>query len=304
MSIPSLVTLSTPHHHHYPHHHPQSPYNNQLGAYSLANGTTHLVPSYNFPNGLSSTSRPTPQTSSRQLPPPANMPTPYSASSLGASRSRNRHPDWDEYFKNGVPKEIVCVDTPSPEPPRKRTYGGGAQIALDKEGAGDTLDHAVKKRRTGQGAAYDTARDNYAAYSHGRTYSHQGSGSNTISTDRTTSLQTTAPTSLSSNGSAGAQYVDDTSIGQKRKRTTRQQVAEEKRRKDIDILGDPNSKYVPPPKPPIKAKEVMVPYIRDVSLAQALIHYVVRDADTYYRRSGLTKKSMTMRGTILLPKIQ
>lgn len=59
-------------------------------------------------------------------------------------------------------------------------------------------------------------------------------------------------------------YVDDGMVGQKRKRVTRQQTADEKKRKEIETNGDAYSSYVPPPKPPIKAKEVHVPPVRDV----------------------------------------
>lgn len=142
---------------------------------------------------------------SRQLPPLPGMPV---------VKRRDRHPDWDEFYKNGMPKEIIVIDDDSPPPPTKKT-------------------------RTGY--------DSYSAYTSG----------DSASTDRTTSLQT-APTSLSSGS------LPEETVGQKRKRVTRQQLADEKKRKDVDILGDPHSIYVPPPKPPIKAKDVHVPQIKDV----------------------------------------
>ena len=59
-------------------------------------------------------------------------------------------------------------------------------------------------------------------------------------------------------------YVEDGTVGQKRKRVTRKQTADEKKRKEIETNGDAYTSYVPPPKPPIKAKEVHVPPVRDV----------------------------------------
>lgn len=53
-------------------------------------------------------------------------------------------------------------------------------------------------------------------------------------------------------------------MGQKRKRVTRKQTADEKKRKEIEVVGDAYSSYVPPPRPPIKAKEVHVPQLKDV----------------------------------------
>ena len=203
------------------------------------------------------------------------MPQSHSTSAAQESRKRDRHhPDWEEFYKNGPPKEIIVIDDDDddddgdePLPPAKNQ---DLNSVANQKGGDKVLVHANKKRRTGQTSAYDSARDNYAtSYSHGRTYSHGNSGSNTNSTDRGASLgyNTTAPTSLSSTGSAGAAYLDDAAVGQKRKRTTRKSLADEKKLKDIDILGDPNSQYVPPPHPPIKAKDVHVPQIRDVSIA-------------------------------------
>ena len=186
------------------------------------------------------------------------MPQSLPTSALQESRKRERHhPDWDEFYKNGPPKEIIVIDDDDDE---EREDNKTTIQRTD-----DVLSHTTKKRRTG----YDAARDSYAAsYAHGRNYSHNNSGSNTNSADRGASLgyNTTAPTSLSSTGSAGAAYVDDAAVGQKRKRTTRKSLADERKLKDIDILGDPNSQYVPPPHPPIKAKDVHVPTIRDVCL--------------------------------------
>ena len=132
---------------------------------------------------------------------------------------------------------------------------------------GDTAEHASKKRRTGHAPVLEPVKFQQAAYSHTR--SDGDTASNTISTDRTASLQTTAPTSLgshTSHGSTGA-YIEDAVVGQKRKRVTRQQTADEKKRKEIEVVGDAYSSYVPPPKPPIKAKDVHVPPVKDVRAA-------------------------------------
>ena len=269
MSITSLMTPSLPPGSHYPRHDPQHPpFDPHLPAYPThslqhAPRPSRIPPSSSYPSNTPSISRPPAGSLSRQLPPLPNMPPSHSTSALqnnNLNRS-DRHPNWDEFYRNGMPKEIIVIDDDSPAPASKR--GKAREEPTPKEVAGNPH-HATKKRRTGHTSAYDSTRDDYPAYSHARTYSQGESGSNTISTDRTTSLQTTAPTSLSSHGSAGATYIEEASVGQKRKRVTRQQIADEKRRKDIDILGDPNSTYIPPPKPPIKAKEVHVPSIKDV----------------------------------------
>lgn len=81
------------------------------------------------------------------------------------------------------------------------------------------------------------------------------------SIDRTASYtNTTAPTSTSSNGT----YIDDAKVGEKRKRSTRQTAADQKKR-EVATRPDPFSEYIPPTKPLAVAKEVYVPVIHDVS---------------------------------------
>lgn len=183
------------------------------------------------------------------------------------SNKRERRPDWHEFYKNGPPKEIIVIDDDSP-PPQKRNGNGNENERPNHTTRtlmrGDTAEHANKKRRTGHAPVLEPIKLQQPAYSHTR--SDAETTSNTISTDRTASLQTTAPTSLgshTSHGSIGA-YAEDAMVGQKRKRVTRQQTADEKKRKEIEVAGDAYSCYVPPPKPPIKAKDVHVPPVKDV----------------------------------------
>ncbi|KAL9135902.1 MAG: hypothetical protein Q9175_002895 [Cornicularia normoerica] len=206
------------------------------------------------------------------------MATSQSTSALQGSGKRERRPDWHEFYKNGPPKEIIVIDDDSPQPPPRKEIERVPQ-QQQPQAIMRGAEHANKKRRTGQTTAYDAARDQQA-FSHARTYSKGNSGSNTISTDRTTSLQTTAPTSLgshSSHGTSGA-YAEDSVVGQKRKRVTRQQIADEKKRKEIEVVGDAYSAYVPPPKPPIKARDVHVPSIKDT----VTTHEKIDDDDGHY----------------------
>lgn len=261
----------------YGHH---SAYSTNSGSYttnhSLPTSSSRLAPSYSFPNNTP-TSIPHTSASSNLRPATQSnaMLTPQSTSALQGSRKRERRPDWHEFYKNGPPKEIIVIDDDSPPPmPTKKENPRVNHPMKPEPPRGE--EHTNKKRRTGQTSAYDAARDQQISYSHARTYSDGNSVSNTISTDRTTSLQTTAPTSLGSHTSHGSTsayadtsaYVDDRRVGQKRKRVTRQQIADEKKRKEIQVVGDAYSAYVPPPKPPIKARDVHVPLIKDVSMFQ------------------------------------
>jgi len=233
---------------------------------SLPSGSSRLAPSYSFPNNTpASVSHQSAVSGSRPPPHPNAMTNSKSTLALQASRNRDRGPDWDEFYKNGLPKEVIVIDDDSPPPSTRKE---NVRIEPPKQVMARGSEHASKKRKTGRGAAYDAARDQQASYSHARTYSNGNTASNTDSTDRTMSLQTTAPTSLgshTSHGSTGA-HVDDGQVGQKRKRVTRQQIADEKKRKEIEVQGDAYSAYQPPPRPPIKARDVHVPSVKDVRL--------------------------------------
>jgi dual-specificity kinase len=165
-------------------------------------------------------------------------------------RRERRKPDWNEFYKNGVPAEIIVIDddTPPPQPRRQNGY---------------TSQHTDKKQRADN--VYDPVYNPQPSYSTTQTPYYE----NSASTDRTTSAYlTTAPTSLGSSAGNGTYLppLDDGTVGQKRKRT-RAQVAEDSgpaKRREVERLTPPHIHYIPPEKPIIKAKEVHVEVIRDV----------------------------------------
>ncbi|MCJ1308548.1 dual specificity protein kinase kns1 [Agyrium rufum] len=172
-----------------------------------------------------------------------------------------RRPDWNDFYKNGPPKEIIVIDDDSPPPPPPKPRPQDAQSNSTMASHHNYCEPASKKRKTGPNYDHVPPRDQ-PSYSNTNT----PHGSNTISTDRTTSLQTTAPTSLGSHGSggSGSTYVNtSTATGTKRKRVTRQQTSEDKKRREIAEVGDAFNSYIPPPKPPIKAGEVYVQPVKD-----------------------------------------
>ncbi|KAL7920869.1 serine/threonine protein kinase, CMGC group [Trichoderma austrokoningii] len=159
-------------------------------------------------------------------------------------RRRSREPDWNTFYRNGLPKEIIVIDdTPEPEANTGRRITNAA-AAADSASA--------KKRRRDEQPGYHVQ---YLGGSH--TNTPIGS---TLSSDRTNSaLHTTAPTSLSANG-----HYDELIAPLKRKRT-RQQAANEAKRRDVDGLGGAFMAYKPPPLPPKKSAEVPVKVIRERS---------------------------------------
>jgi dual-specificity kinase len=192
------------------------------------------------------------------------------APSLG---SRNKKPDWTEFYKNGIPKEVIVIDdSPGPE----ATNGAPApstQAATRPPPAAPQP--AGKKRRTGIETAYDLGHYDRPSFSINPQQYGDNSSTTSLSTDRTASLHTTAPTSLGSQGSSGASngvYYEEAAIGQKRKRVaTRKSTRDEQKRRELETTGAYES-YVPPPNPPIKAKDVPVPVVRDVSILSFTIH--------------------------------
>lgn len=167
-------------------------------------------------------------------------------------RRRSREPDWNNFYRNGLPKEIIVIDdSPDPEANTGRKLANtGPAPAYE---ASPAARQPAKKRRRDDAPP--------AGY-HVQYLSHTNTpNGGTHSSDRTNSaLNTTAPTSLSSNG----QY-EEPALPLKRKRTTRQQTANDAKRRDVDGLGSQFLTYKPPPYPPKKVPEVPVRVIRDVS---------------------------------------
>ncbi|KAI1500402.1 kinase-like domain-containing protein [Biscogniauxia marginata] len=181
-------------------------------------------------------------------------------------RRRSKEPDWNNFYKNGLPKEIIVIDdTPEPDqnpPPATttstRAYTNGAVNGTANEPTKTTTTrHVAKKRRKEDVVAPESLYDGRVIGSHTHT-----SISGSASTDRTTSAHTTtAPTSLGSLSSNG-QYDYDSQVGQKRKRT-RQQIAQENKRREVEVLNDALVSYRPPQKPVKKAGEVTVRVVNE-----------------------------------------
>jgi dual-specificity kinase len=201
--------------------------------------------------------------------------------------SRRKKPNWQEFYKNGLPKEVIVIDD---TPPPDQSTASRTAMATGVNG----LPPAGKKRRTGVETAYDLSYHDRPSYSmNPQSYGDHHSSVGSLSTDRTTSLHTTAPTSLGSAGSVGTSngvYFEDANIGQKRKRNTRTSTRQEAKRRELETVGDAFLSYVPPPQPPIKAKDVPVPVIRDVSVLFILLSLYIADYFSCSTRTRDTKR--------------
>jgi dual-specificity kinase len=282
----STPTTLPPHHpnYGYSHHQNYQPSTVYRPNNSLLNGPGRLAASYPLPtpssNGTSSNtigvanspqpgqSTSTAHSSSKPDSIPAAMPVHLSAPTQPSKkRQRSREPDWHKFYKNGLPKEVIVIDdSPTPELSASCVSNGPANRIV----AGANSRHAAKKRkRDDVEPAHDPVYQ-LGQHSNNQTpqYQHSASGS-TISTDRTTSaIHTTAATSLGSHSSNGQNGFEaaDMEPGQKRKRTaTRLQIANEAKRRELETHGDAYTSYKPPPRPPIKAPDVQVRQVPDVS---------------------------------------
>lgn len=255
MSTPSTATATLPPHHQFYSHH--QTYQPTLSNAQLANGSTRINTGvYNgYPTGSSNsdlrrtaTAHTRPQTQAQPQLPPIAPPPALDMDAAGMAQ-RRRNPDWADFYKNGLPKEVIVIDDDDedapPPPPR--------QPALTRTATNGSARHTDKKRKTTASTAYDPVYNQHTSYSTTQT-PYYDSPNHSTSTDRTTSaLNTTAPTSLGSQISNGHHIspLDNTAVGQKRKRTRAvvQDEAKQAKRRELDHDDNPFSLYQPPPNP-------------------------------------------------------
>ncbi|KAK4661382.1 serine threonine protein kinase CMGC group [Podospora pseudopauciseta] len=301
MSTPTTATATLPpyshSHFHYPHHHQQhksfpqpntsayrstnpvlppasrlvypstSGYNTHPATHAASNGASlmPLEPSRHHPHdsadlashrseSLYSTMPATSQSSRTQVvtnPPPSS------------SKKRQRDVDWNDFYKNGLPTEIIVIDdSPEPEEPAtSKNLTNGHSYASGPTDA-SVAPPAKRRRKETDAAPYDPV---HHIASHTHTPRQYGSPSkSTTSSGRTNSANhTTAATSLGSLSSNG-QYdheLQQASQGQKRKRTRAQTNSEAKRREAL--VTDAFASYIPPRQPIKKSRDVPVQIITD-----------------------------------------
>ena len=270
MSTPSTATATLPPHHQFYSHH--QTYQPNISNAHAATGAARIGTSlYNgYASGTSTAeSRRTATAHTRQPPqlPSITQAPPMDMSATDrdpGSAQRRRNPDWAEFYRNGIPREVIVIDDdeedPQPPPPR--------QPALTRTATNGSARHTDKKRKTTASTAYDPVYNQQTSYSTTQT-PYYDSPNHSLSTDRTTSaINTTAPTSLGSQVSNGHHIspLENSAVGQKRKRTRAvvQDEAKQAKRRDLDHQDDPFSLYQPPPNPVIKAKDVYVQVVPDV----------------------------------------
>lgn len=257
----------------------------------------------------------------------AAKPSSSDQSLAGHKRRRDRDSpvDWSKFYGGQPPKEIIVIDdTPEPDTATTAASHPDATAAGTSNGTNTTYTytngtansngantsaarHAPKRRKrdddvsTTSGTRYDPVHssriNNENANANARRNQAQSQSASIISSaSRTDSaIHTTAATSLGSLGSrsSNGHYDLDAQVGQKRKRTTRQQAANEVKRRENAITGHNYPSYHPPPNPPKKAGDVYVRVIQDVRL---LFRVHCNDVKTMFR---LTKPSQKHKNTVV-----
>ncbi|KAL2136590.1 hypothetical protein VTI74DRAFT_2895 [Chaetomium olivicolor] len=306
MSTPTTATATLPHYS--PHHFRYSHHQHQHQSYPQPNSSSYRPPNpilppgarlaYPSPGYSSAASQASangvtvvPSDHTRLLPhdsadltcrtdhlyttmPAGTQAQPLAEPQPPRKRRRSREPDWKTFYKNGLPKEIIVIeDTPEPEGP-----AASAQALTNEHtrvaASGANGSSTKKRKRNDEPTPYDPVHHSAVAGSHTPSKS-------TVASDRTNSaIHTTAATSLGSLSSNG-HYEYETQPGQKRKRTTRQQIANEARRREAAIYTDALAHYRPPPYPPKKARDVHIkvipdpPRSKDIRVDDDDGHYIV-----------------------------
>lgn len=274
MSTPSIATTAIPAHHSqygYAHQNPYSPSTRTYPATTAMPAPQRVTTSYHsYPV---TAQYPQSQQSPVSYQPPSNLPSMAPSQSASALPDNSkRQPDWNEFYKNGVPKEIIVIDDDeSPEPPAAADSSNRQQ----KLEASTYQSNAGRKRKVDQG--YEIEYTDSPTYStHPAKFGASSSSVSYHSGDRTTSIQTvTAPTSLESYGSNPASNsYEDVRVGQKRKRVQPQKETRAQAKRKQQETADAFADYIPPRKPLQKAADVHVPVIRDVRLQNPLCGFI------------------------------
>jgi len=182
-----------------------------------------------------------------------------STQASGPTTQLKKPVNWNDFYKHGVPKEIIVIDDDSPPPLQT-----ASNVSRDQRQ--DAYQHAGRKRKIDQGYEIEYTDSPVYSTNHAQ-FGASSSSASVHSVGRTNSIQTiTAPTSLDSYGSNPASNsYEDVRIGQKRKRVMPQkETRSQAKRKQQESQPDPYLDYIPPAKPTKKSGEVNVPVVRDV----------------------------------------
>ena len=139
------------------------------------------------------------------------MPVSADGSQPSRKRRRSREPDWNAFYKNGLPKEIIVIDDDSPEPgipaagngtgppdSRPVAAAGAATGAIPTVHEVDGRPPAKKRKKDDETTSvhYDPVHHSFTVNSQTGTPSCHGTKSRVASDGSVSSVKTTAAPSL------------------------------------------------------------------------------------------------------------
>lgn len=215
-------------------------------------------------------------------------------------RLRSREPNWDEFYRNGRPKEVIVIeDTPEPVANTSRKLAA-RQPATGAPAAEEASPWRLLKKTKPLDAQQTLRNNNLAsdprtpqqsANHHPSSPSSSSSSLSPSLRDYTNStLHTTVPSSLQN-----SQHEQPPSL--KRKRASSNHTSETSKRRDVDGLSAFQS-YKPPVLPPKKVPDLNVRVVRDVS-STSCFKTILSRSTMLIRSSNITKMSISTMTTVI-----
>ncbi|KAI9672257.1 MAG: dual specificity protein kinase kns1 [Alyxoria varia] len=242
MSTPSTATAIHPPHRFLPHYPNYQASASDYRPSNISIGASSRLAYNSFPAANSPVESPQqPNFNSKHDNTNSVMAHSQASSSCAESNKISKKADWNSFYRNGIPKEVIVIDD-SPEPSQRSGQ------------------HPEKRRKVDNSTAYGPAHGQQGLKQDESISTSTGSSARTAS-----AMYSTAPTSLTSQGSGGqkAQRVDESQAGQKRKRPQRNNQRDDSPGVEYITQNHSWSNYYPPPKPPVKASDVYVKPVRD-----------------------------------------
>ncbi|KAK3954167.1 kinase-like domain-containing protein [Pseudoneurospora amorphoporcata] len=202
----------------------------------------------------------------------AARPNPEGSQPASQQNKRKRQrgeTNWAEFYSNGLPKEVIVIDDDTPEPEGTATRSVASQTLSNAHVVtNQSAPSQPTAKRPRPNDHYDPVHHSNYVPSQNQAPRSLPSASNSLNSPASTSNRTNSAqhtTTATSLGSLSSQsYNDDyAQPGTKRRKLTRQQANEAKRRETAH--ADTFAVYKPPPYPPKKAGEVHVKVIADTS---------------------------------------
>lgn len=175
-------------------------------------------------------------------------------------RRRSQGPNWDRFYRNGLPSEVIVIedDTPQPEPKAaSRTTKATTSSNITSHATSGTTHTSASRQPVGRPQTQDAIDVTSPDNSKSHPVPHTNPQTSSTRNGQIRGSHASLPSSSNSR--------TDSAQPLKRKRTRQQEASESKRRR-VDVAAAGCHTYKTPPFPPKKAAEVSVPAVADVRI--------------------------------------